>query len=109
MGLWEYPYNLVPMLPSFALDASLVPVLFILLYQWTLNHNKNKYLYPILLSAVLAFIFKPILVSLDLFRMFEWVNYIYLFIFYFAFFVVSKWIADIFIWLEKRTDENIGH
>src|SRR5699024_12073961 len=41
LGLWEYPYHVIPFLPSFSLDAVLVPVCFILLYQCTLNHNKN--------------------------------------------------------------------
>src|SRR5699024_6153519 len=45
LGLWEYPYHVIPFLPSFSLDAALVPVCFMLLYQWTLNHNKNIYLY----------------------------------------------------------------
>jgi hypothetical protein len=45
LGLWEYPYELLPVLPSFALDASFVPVMYILLYQWTLNHQKNFYFY----------------------------------------------------------------
>src|SRR5690625_1557519 len=35
LGLWEYPYHLIPGLPSFSLDASFVPVSFMLLYQWT--------------------------------------------------------------------------
>src|SRR5699024_10986502 len=38
LGLWEYPYHVIPFLPSFSLDAALVPVCFMLLYQWTLNH-----------------------------------------------------------------------
>src|SRR5699024_5482345 len=51
LGLWEYPYHVIPFLPSFSLDAALVPVCFMFLYQWTLNHNKNIYLYSILLSS----------------------------------------------------------
>src|SRR5699024_12644565 len=45
LGLWEYPYHVIPFLPSFSLYAALVPVCFMLLYQLTLNHNKNIYLY----------------------------------------------------------------
>src|SRR5699024_3640295 len=40
LGLWEYPYHVIPFLPSFSLDAALVHVFFMLIYQWTLNHNK---------------------------------------------------------------------
>ncbi|WP_053601123.1 CBO0543 family protein [Bacillus sp. FJAT-18017] len=41
-----YPYKVFPILPSsFTLDVSLIPVVFMLTYQWTLNRNKNYYLY----------------------------------------------------------------
>lgn len=40
-GLWEYPYEILPIMPSFSLDAALVPVAFMLVYQWTLNHGKK--------------------------------------------------------------------
>ena len=63
LGFWEYPYQPFPLLPGFALDASLVPVCFMFLYQWTLNNNKNIYIYSLLLSCVFAFILKPIIKS----------------------------------------------
>ncbi|QIZ67801.1 hypothetical protein [Geobacillus subterraneus] len=49
-------YFLTPFLP-FALNitASVLPVGFLLLYQYCTNHNKNFYLYTILLSAIFAF------------------------------------------------------
>lgn len=102
LGLWEYPYKVLPILPSFALDASLVPVSYMMIYQWTLNKNKNFYLYSTLLSAGFAFVLKPILVSRGLFRMFSWVNYFYLFLFYVLFFIVSKFITNLFINLQER-------
>lgn len=102
MGLWEYPYELVPFLPSFALDASLVPVSFMLLYQWTLNRQKNIYLYSVLLSALFAFVLKPIMVNFHFFHMFKGVNYIYLFLSYIALFIVSKLITNLFLWLQKQ-------
>lgn len=106
MGLWEYPYEVLPILPSFALDASFVPVAYMLLYQWTLKHKKNIYLYSTILSAFFAFIFKPILVMHNLFRMFHGINYIHLFLFYVAFFIVSKLITNIFLKLQERSSKN---
>lgn len=102
LGLWEYPYHLIPSLPSFSLDASLVPVCFMLLYQWTLHRKKNIYVYSIFLSAIFAFIFKPIMGSFDFFRMFQGINYIHLFLFYMAFFVVSILITNLFVWLQRK-------
>ncbi|WP_374121057.1 CBO0543 family protein [Neobacillus sp. PS2-9] len=40
-GLWSYPFQLIPTMPSFAFDSSFVPVTFMLVYQWTLHHKKN--------------------------------------------------------------------
>lgn len=105
LGLWEYPYEVLPVLPSFALDASFVPVCFMLTYQWTLNNGKNFYLYSTILSAVFAFIIKPILVGHHLFRMFYGINYLSLFLFYILFFVVSKLITNLFIKLQKNKNE----
>ncbi|WP_085994143.1 CBO0543 family protein [Oceanobacillus senegalensis] len=102
LGLWEYPYQILPFLAGFALDASLIPVCYMLLYQWTLNHKKNIYLYAVLLSAILAFVLKPMMVNLHLFHMFKGINYIHLFLFYVAFFLVSKLITNLFVWLQQK-------
>lgn len=102
MALWEYPYEVLPILPSFALDASFVPVTFMLLYQWTLNKEKSFYLYGTIVSGIFAFIIKPILVNLDFFRMFKGVNYIGLFLFYITFFVVAKLITKLFVKFQEN-------
>jgi hypothetical protein len=102
MGLWEYPFELLPILPSFALDASLVPVCYMLVYQWTLNHKKSFYFYSTLLSGILAFVFKPILVYFNFFRMFDGINYLHLFLFYIGFFLVSKGVTNIFLKIQKK-------
>jgi hypothetical protein len=102
LGLWEYPYAILPILPSFALDASLVPVAYMLLYQWTLNHRKNFYIYSTILSGVFAFIMKPYLVIFDFFEMYKGVNFLHLFIFYIAFFVVSKLVTNLFVKLQEK-------
>lgn len=106
MGLWEYPYEVLPILPSFALDASFVPVAYMLVYQWTLKHKKNFYLYSTILSAIFAFVLKPILVMHNFFRMFYGINYLYLFLFYIAFFLVSKIITNIFLRLQNRSSQH---
>src|SRR5699024_7617240 len=84
VGMWEYPYHVIRFLPSLYLDAALVPVCFMLLYQWTLNHNKNIYLYSILLSSVFAFVLKPIMVKFHFIHMFNGINYFHLILFYMA-------------------------
>ncbi|ENH96164.1 hypothetical protein J416_12162 [Gracilibacillus halophilus YIM-C55.5] len=102
LGFWEYPYQPMPYIESFALDASFIPICFMLLYQWSIKYKKNIYLYSILLSALFAFVLKPIMVSGHLFHMFKGVNYFHLFLFYVAFFLLSKLITNLFVWLQHR-------
>ena len=78
-----YPFQAIPILPvNFALDASLVPVSFMLLYQWCLKHDKSILLYGIILSAILSFIFKPVLSLLNLIQLDKGMNFFYLFLNY---------------------------
>ncbi len=102
-GFFSYPYELIPFIPgNLALDAALIPVLFMLVYQWTIKHNKNFYLYSLLLSAVLSFVFKPIIVSMNMFVLHKGTNYLILFILYCIIFLFSKVITNIFLKLQRN-------
>ncbi|MGM0878333.1 MAG: CBO0543 family protein, partial [Bacillota bacterium] len=102
-GLWGYPYKLIPFIPgSLSLDAALIPVLFMLVYQWTLNHKKNYYIYTLGVALFLSFVLKPLLVMHNLFVLHKWVNYFYLFIAYCFIFLFSKLITNIFIIMQKK-------
>ncbi|MFB3170009.1 CBO0543 family protein [Neobacillus sp. 179-C4.2 HS] len=106
-GLWTYPYKMIPFIAhSVGLDASLVPVSFILVYQWTLKHHKNYYLYTLLLSLFLSFILKPIFVMHNLFKFNSWANYFHLFLTYIVILVLSKVITDIFLRFQKNAKEK---
>jgi hypothetical protein len=106
IGLWAYPFPLIPPLPGIVLDASLVPITFMLVYQWTIKHKKNYYVFATLTSAVLAFIFKPLIVKLGLFKMYEGIHYIHLFGFFLIVVVAAKQLTNVFIWLEKSYKER---
>jgi hypothetical protein len=103
MGLWNYPFQVIPALPSLSIDSSLVPVIFMLIYQWTINHDKNFYLYSIIVAGIFAFIFKPLLVALGLFRMYGVINYFFLFICYVLVVLLAKLVTNVFLWLQKRS------
>lgn len=101
-GYWEYPYQMFIFMPnSVVLDASLVPVLFMLLYQWILHNQKNYFFYMFLLSAILSFIFKPLLASLNMLKFYQGTNYFHLFLGYVVIIVLSKFITDIFLKIQK--------
>ena len=96
-GLWEYPNRLVPIFPYFSFSASLTPVVFILVYQWTLNNKKNYYIYSLLTSAFFAFIVLPIFVWGGFFQYYKWINYPWLFVFLVMVFLWAKIVTNIFI------------
>lgn len=101
-GYWNYPFPVMPFLPGLAIDSSFVPVTYMLLYQWTLNRKKNYYLYGILVSGILSFIFKPLLVGIGLFSLYGKIKYFHLFIVYLIVLVAAKFITDVFLWMERK-------
>ncbi len=101
-GKWNYPFPLVPFLPSISIDSSIVPVTFMLVYQWTLNHKKNFYVFSFLTAVFFSLVFKPILAELGMFRMYGNMNYFYLLIIYVLGFIAAKIITNVFIWLQKK-------
>jgi hypothetical protein len=106
-ALWTYPYKMIPFIShSVGLDSSLVPVSFMLVYQWTIKNKKNYYLYTLLLSLFLSFILKPIFVMHNLFKFNAWVNYFHLFLTYIVILVLSKVITDIFLYLQKNAEKK---
>ncbi|WP_077212120.1 CBO0543 family protein [Bacillus dakarensis] len=109
-GIWFYPYKILPFLPSnFTLDASLVPVIYILFYQWTLNKSKNYYIWMIPLCLVLAFLMKPLMVGLGLFYFREKENFFLLFLGYVFVALISKFLTEFFILLGKTTKWSLNN
>lgn len=100
-GLWGFPFQVFPFLPSFSLDSSLVPVSFMLVYQWTLNKKKNYYLYSIITAFILAFIFDAILVRFGLFEMYKNTNYFHLFIGNIITFLFARFLTIFFLKFSK--------
>lgn len=101
LGKWTYPYKLIPFYPiSFALDASVIPVTFMLVYQWTLNHKKSFYLYAPMVAFFFAFIAKPFLVAIKITQPGPGGGgvkaYLTLFISHLIVGYISKWITDLF-------------
>ncbi|MFC0211340.1 CBO0543 family protein [Paenibacillus chartarius] len=95
-GLWGYPYHVLPFLPSISLDASLIPVAIMFVYQWTLERNKNFHLYAFLTALAFGFGFKPILVMYGLFVKYKWVNYIIIFLIYLVLFEGAYMLTSLF-------------
>ncbi|MBM6617813.1 CBO0543 family protein [Bacillus suaedaesalsae] len=98
-----YPYQIIPIMPvNFALDASLVPVTFMLVYQWCINNNKNVFLYGIVTSAIFSFILKPVMAAWDLIKLDGGMNYFYLFLNYLGILIMAIVVTKVFIYLKHH-------
>jgi hypothetical protein len=106
LGLWNYPFPIYPLIPGLALDTSLVPVIFMLVYQYTFNHNKNYYVYTIIAAAIFSFILKPIIVEIGLFKMYRGTSYIHLFLSFFIPIIGAKLITNVFLWVDKKYNKE---
>ncbi|RXI96269.1 hypothetical protein DS745_21275 [Anaerobacillus alkaliphilus] len=102
-GFIEYPYELIPFIPgNLSLDAALIPVLYMLVYQWTIKHRKNFYIYSFALTVILAFAFKPFLAIVNLIVLNEGTNYVHIFIAYCIIFLLSRIITVIFLKMQRN-------
>ncbi|HZG17672.1 MAG TPA: CBO0543 family protein [Candidatus Bathyarchaeia archaeon] len=104
LGYWDYPYFAIPLFPvALGLDSSLIPVVFMLLYQWVTEKNRNFYLYAVILAALFAFGLKPLMNTLDLFRLHKGLSFLELFLYvYVPIIFLSKWLFNTFVFLENQ-------
>lgn len=102
LGYWNYPFPVLPPITGLSLDASLVPVTFMLVYQWTIKRKKNYYIYSLLTAVIFSFLFKPVLVRMGLFKLYQEINYIHLLICYVIVVFVAKWMMDLFLWIRRK-------
>lgn len=73
-------YFIAPMFPhALNMTASVLPVAFLLLYQYCLTHRKNFFLYTIVLSAIFSFILVPIEIASDLAKIEKGMKLYYIF------------------------------
>ncbi|MCM3570626.1 hypothetical protein [Neobacillus mesonae] len=102
MGFRNHPIPLIPFLPGFAFDSSLIPVTFMLVYQWTLNNKKNYYLFSGIAALLFSFVLNPTFVSINLLRLYGKTNYFHVFLGYVIVIIGAKFINDVFLWTERK-------
>ncbi|AIE61751.1 CBO0543 family protein [Bacillus methanolicus] len=104
-GLWFYPYKIFPFFQTgMVIDVSLIPVAYMLVYQWTLNHKRNYYLYIFGLCLVFAFVIKPAIAALGLLQLGKGTNYYFhILSAYVITALISKLITNIFIYFEEKS------
>jgi hypothetical protein len=106
-AMWVYPFVLLPFpTASFGLDASLIPVAYMLMYQWTVHRHKNYYLYMLLMCAVFAFGVKPLMQMTRFIRILD-TTYWELFLFYVVIGLVPKLTTDLFLALQRKAKGRV--
>jgi hypothetical protein len=92
--LFVHQYFIIPLLPfALSLTSSVLPVGFMLVYQYCLNHNKNFYFYTILLSAVFSFGFLSLEKLMGLVDFNRGMNEIYVFLIDLGVVFLSYWLT----------------
>ncbi|WP_223700432.1 CBO0543 family protein [Sutcliffiella deserti] len=80
-GLWEYPYNLYNKVPTLLpADLSVIPVMFMLLYQY-LSNWKKFLLGSVLVSSLLSFVLEPLFIKFSMLNLINWTHFKSLFSF----------------------------
>ncbi|XJZ29016.1 CBO0543 family protein [Bacillota bacterium Lsc_1132] len=78
---WEYPIEFLPVIPrAFPFDVSMVPVAYMLLFQYARTW-KSFIIAQIIMAFAYAFIGEPFCEWIDLVRYIKW-NYLYSFFYY---------------------------
>ncbi|WP_121614360.1 CBO0543 family protein [Mesobacillus foraminis] len=107
-GYWIYPYKLFPFLPSnLTLDSSFVPVIYMFFYQFMLDKGKYYYVGLVGLSFAFAYLIKPLMVGIGLFRFGGKENFFLLFIGYLAIGLIAKLLTSFFMYLRKTKRFNL--
>ncbi len=89
--LWSYPHSLMPLMPKlFPVDLSLLPVIFMLIYQY-FPQWKPFIIVSILTSLFSAVVAEPMFVYLGIYEMYKW-EYWYSFVIYIVLSFSFKWI-----------------
>jgi len=95
-NFFVHTYFLIPYdITAISINASLLPVGFLLIYQYCTKHQKNFYLYAILLSLVFSFGFASLELYLGLVALNGGMNLFYVFLIDLAVVFLSYWFTKI--------------
>jgi uncharacterized membrane protein YecN with MAPEG domain len=84
------------------MTASVIPVAFMLLYQYCTNKGKNFYIYTIILSLIFAYGLGSISKYLELFKMRKGTTLTYLFLIDIAVAFIAYWFTKFFLKLRRE-------
>lgn len=102
-GYFNHKYFLTPILPiATNITASVLPVGFLLIYQYCTNNKKNFYLYSLILSALFAFGFATVEKYLGFVEFRKGTNQFHIFLIDIGIVFTSYWFTKLIIRLKSR-------
>ncbi|MFD1040059.1 hypothetical protein ACFQ3N_16930 [Virgibacillus byunsanensis] len=98
-----YPHSLTHLLPvGVTITAVLLPIVFMLIYQYCTNNDRNYYIYALIGSAIFAYGFGYFSLSVDLLRVHKGMNLTYLFLIDVAVMYIAFWATKLFLKLQPH-------
>ncbi|MEN1968596.1 hypothetical protein WMZ97_11045 [Lentibacillus sp. N15] len=102
-NLLVHPHSLTYFIPTgLNMTAVVLPILFMLLYQYSTNRNKNVYLWSLIGCALGAFVFAPIMSACNLLKLDNGMNFVYVFLIDIAVSFFAYWLTLLFRWVKHR-------
>jgi len=103
--LWGYPNMLLPLMPPLAIvDLGVLPVVFMLIYQFFAGW-KSFFIAMIITSLAFSFIGEPIAVWFDMYQINNW-RHLYSFPLYIILGLTVKWFVHSIITKEKKSSQK---
>ncbi|WP_332692076.1 CBO0543 family protein [Halalkalibacter lacteus] len=112
-GYVDHPYMVISQFPfSFSVNAAILPVVYMLLYQYCTDREKNFYLWSLAVSAFVGLLWLEVHKQLNLFQINEKMNILqlrneflnfYIFLGNYLVSIIVLWITKLFIFIKRNT------
>ncbi len=99
MALWSYPVELLIMVPLLEIDLGLLPIIYLLVFQYAMDWKKFI-IANIVVAAAFSFILEPILLWAGFYEVHEWKS-IYSLPIYVVLPILAKWGTDTILNIQR--------
>ncbi|MFC0471684.1 hypothetical protein ACFFHM_14575 [Halalkalibacter kiskunsagensis] len=116
-GYVDHPYMVLSQFPfSLTVNAAILPVIYMLLYQYCTDRGRNFYLWSLAVSAVVGLAWVEIHKQLNLFQINEKMNIlqlrnellnVYIFLGNYIVSIIVLWITRLFLTIKKKTKGHL--
>lgn len=102
-----HTHTLTPYIPNgISMYAAVLPIAFMLMYQYCTNHGKNVYLWSIIIAVIFSFGFSSIESAVGLLKMDNGMNRFHIFLIDISVTFTAYWMTLLFSWIKRRYMEK---